>query len=51
MELFSWLAGSTVVRPGPGRYFTPDEDGGFPLGWRRSLKPTDKIFIRWRGDH
>jgi hypothetical protein len=31
MELFSRLPGSTVVRPGPGRHFTPDEDGGSPL--------------------
>jgi hypothetical protein len=28
MELFSWLAGSAVVRPGPGRHFTPDQHGG-----------------------
>jgi hypothetical protein len=30
MELFSWLAGSAVVRLGTGRHFTPDEDGGLP---------------------
>jgi len=30
MELFSWLAGSVVVRPGTGRHFTPGEDGSFP---------------------
>jgi hypothetical protein len=30
MELFSWLAGSAVERPGPGRHFTSDEHG-FPL--------------------
>jgi hypothetical protein len=43
MELFSWLAGSVVVRPGTGRHFTPGEDGSFPLGWGRSSKATDKI--------
>jgi len=30
MELFSWLAGSAVVRLGTGRHFAPDEDGGLP---------------------
>jgi hypothetical protein len=31
MELFSWLAGSAVMRLGTGRHFiTPDEDGGLP---------------------
>jgi hypothetical protein len=25
MELFSWLAGSAVVRPGTGRHFTLTE--------------------------
>jgi hypothetical protein len=43
MELFSWLAGSGVVRPGTGRHFSPDEAGGLPHGWGRFLKPTGKI--------
>jgi hypothetical protein len=33
MELFSWLAGFAVVRPGPGRRLTPDMVAWPPLAW------------------
>ena len=40
MELFSGLAGSAVVRPGPGRHFTLANMVAWPrLAGGRSLKP------------
>jgi hypothetical protein len=40
MELFSWLAGSAVVLPGPGRHFTLTNMVAWPpFSWSRSLKP------------